>query len=592
MTTDPYLAPPPYTPSDPLTPATTQGPESPRRLRGGDGQVPVYSPTTANEDAVEGPPTCDDTPRSPAAAYFEERGLRINTHEDAILHQLFISPADRAEDLSSIPLCWRNRTNDLTQADMSTFANFLLPPDANTRLPPKLRAELASDEKSPASPTDTESDAERKTRMSLVVAEFNEGFFYPRGLLVELVFVPHHPPHAARGLDPICQSCVAANNSASRYAAQTYSQPVQPPMPHEMAMPPPQPPMAHGPAMFPHGFPPVPPMPHGPGSFHHGPAGFHPGFPPHAPYGRMQFGLGYLRDGIERFASGRGRSRGRGREEYFAGRGGHHSRDHGHRDIHHQRRSRSNSSSSSSSNESDHDHRHAGRQAGRGRGQGRDRGCGEARGRRHERPHRPRGRSSSTSSSSSSSSDSSIGSLSSSDVRGLGLQEVIRGIAAAKLDKEGRKFGLKMDEVGRKFGFKMDEVGKKIDAKIAVKELKTGFREMRRENGKGGRGIGKDEKRAVKSELKGLKKDLKAQMKEFKREKRSIKREKRDRRRDEKRSSREEGRRGERRSRGCEHKEQREWNTDGVARADTEGQVTGVTQPRDTKEFEKTDVKS
>src|SRR4051794_4469636 len=100
MTTDPYFPPPPYTPSDPLTPATTQASELPLRHQRGHGQVPVYSPTPANERVGEEPPTLHDTPDSPhfssAATYFEERGLHINTPDDMILHQLFISSADTA----------------------------------------------------------------------------------------------------------------------------------------------------------------------------------------------------------------------------------------------------------------------------------------------------------------------------------------------------------------------------------------------------------------------------------------------------------------------------------------------------------------
>jgi hypothetical protein len=94
----------------------------------------------------------------------------------------------------------------------------------------------------------------------------------------------------------------------------------------------------------------------------------------------------------------------------------------------------------------------------------------------HERYHRQHGRSSSSSSSLSSSSDSSIGSVSLNDVRGLGLQDAIRGIAAVRLEHQQRKFALNTDGIG-----------KKIDVKIAVKELKAGFKDMKWENGLGSR---------------------------------------------------------------------------------------------------------
>jgi hypothetical protein len=40
-------------------------------------------------------------------------------------------------------------------------------------------------------------------------------------------------------------------------------------------------------------------------------------------------------------------------------------------------------------------------------------------------------------------------------------------------------------------------IGKKIDAKITVKELKAGFKDMKRENGLGSRKIRKDEKKEL-----------------------------------------------------------------------------------------------
>ena len=143
-----------------------------------------------------------------------------------------------------------------------------------------------------------------------------------------------------------------------------------------------------------------------------------------------------------------------------------------------------------------------------------------------------------------------------------------------------------MDDMGKKIGFRVEEIGRKIDAKIAVKQLKTGLREMKRENGNSGRGISKDEKKAVKRELKGLKKDLKDQMREVKRERRELKREERCRRRDRRRHGRDGGRRSERRSRGCEGTERGEEDGEGASRADIEGQVTGVTPIQDTNPVE------
>jgi hypothetical protein len=140
---------------------------------------------------------------------------------------------------------------------------------------------------------------------------------------------------------------------------------------------------------------------------------------------------------------------------------------------------------------------------------------------------------------------------------------------------------VKLEHEQRKFGSNTDDMGKKIDAKIAIKELKAGLKEMKRENGLGGSKIGKDEKKAVKKELKGLKNDLKAQMKEVRRERRGLKREERDRRREFERSIRDGRRRCERRGTRWEGIEEQDWNRDSIPRPDIEGQVTGITATHD-----------
>lgn len=127
-----------------------------------------------------------------------------------------------------------------------------------------------------------------------------------------------------------------------------------------------------------------------------------------------------------------------------------------------------------------------------------------------------------------------------------------------------------MDEMGKKFGVRMENVGNKAEAKIAVKDLKAGLREMKRENGK----IGKHEKKEVKRAMKGLKKDLKEQFKETMRNEKA-------RRKEGKRNGMDGGRCGERRTRGGEVSEQRRWDTEGVARGDMGQQVTGLTEVHD-----------
>jgi hypothetical protein len=78
--------------------------------------------------------------------------------------------------------------------------------------------------------------------------------------------------------------------------------------------------------------------------------------------------------------------------------------------------------------------------------------------------------------------------ISSSDVRGLGLQDVIRGIAAVRLEHEQRKLDGEED--------RCEDRGQRAQGRVEGDEDENGF---------GWQEDLKDEKKAVKKELKGLK---------------------------------------------------------------------------------------
>ena len=231
MTTDHDAPPPPYTPNDPLTPTSSQFSPSPFQPNyGPDHLVPVYRLNSIEPD--QGLPAVQSQllPMSPtfssAVPYFESREPQVqatNPPTSIATHTIFITPTDITHNLnlSTIPLCWRNTSTslDLTPTDLSTFANYLLPPAASSHAAFRIRASSKKDEKQPLSPTDGETQPERESRIAQVVAEWNEAFFLPRGLRAEVRFIPVRPPYMARGLEPICEACVIANGTRPRYVA-------------------------------------------------------------------------------------------------------------------------------------------------------------------------------------------------------------------------------------------------------------------------------------------------------------------------------------------------------------------------------------
>ncbi|PGH30047.1 hypothetical protein GX50_07203 [[Emmonsia] crescens] len=195
-------APPPYTPIDPLTPASSN-----------------ESATTADA-AAEQPLTYNDVPTSydsfasvpnfiSASPYFRERTLtvphQVEPQEPTLQHTLTIYPRSQSKDYQRFPKCLRSRSVEITQHDWDTFLNYLFPPHlapaaSQSHLPRKLRAEIQRDRKD----CPQEGDVERQTRIEAVFAEWNKYFFVPRSTEILYTYVSPSDSPPPTHLCPKC----------------------------------------------------------------------------------------------------------------------------------------------------------------------------------------------------------------------------------------------------------------------------------------------------------------------------------------------------------------------------------------------------
>lgn len=192
----PDEAPPPYTPSDPLTPSSSNISTT------GDAQpqanveyVPLYSRSIVPANFIS------------AAGYFQEHPPpREHELDEVVLeHALTIYARSKAKDYHRFPRCWRTRAEEISKHDWRTFLNYLLPPHLGyasdqPNLPPKLRAELRRDQKD----RPQESGEERKNRIAAVVGEWNDLFFVPRGTAVIYCYGSED---GTASVSPLCPNC-------------------------------------------------------------------------------------------------------------------------------------------------------------------------------------------------------------------------------------------------------------------------------------------------------------------------------------------------------------------------------------------------
>ncbi|KAI9892229.1 MAG: hypothetical protein M1814_001688 [Vezdaea aestivalis] len=231
----PLEPPPPYSPDDPnsrpLTPAHAAQAASVPTLAltptDGDPRASpaIFTPPASpNQHSHQLSDVAAEEPAfSASLAYFESRPTIMQLPPEVLFHDLIITE-DSGPDNLPYPqpeLVWKAR--DVTDQDWLTFKNFLFPlaqmaanaqiverkmqaeldrreqeqPNAeiNALYPPQLGAVPGSrdtDEKSKWTPVEPE--AERAERVGIVLAEWNEGFFQPRGLKLTATMIPYNQP--------------------------------------------------------------------------------------------------------------------------------------------------------------------------------------------------------------------------------------------------------------------------------------------------------------------------------------------------------------------------------------------------------------
>ncbi|KAF3480260.1 putative transporter [Arthroderma uncinatum] len=202
-------APPPYTPTDPLTPASTLN-DSSSQISADHIAENILSYT----HAVEAPNFIS------AAPFFSERGLPATNQSDTrpFEHTLVLYKRSQAKDYSRYPRCWRSKSEEITQHDWDTFLNYLLPShlgpaSSHPQLPQKLRAEIERDRKD--RPQETEE--ERQARISAVIQEWNISFFRPRGVMIVYCFSRED---GMQPESPLCPTCYP-NTTSSRTHSNT-----------------------------------------------------------------------------------------------------------------------------------------------------------------------------------------------------------------------------------------------------------------------------------------------------------------------------------------------------------------------------------
>lgn len=154
-----------------------------------------------------------------AAQYFEERAADIPPPSELVEHQMTIYPRSTAKDFAKIPHCWRARTDAVSQQDWKTFVNYVFPPDQapQAQIPRKVREDMERYVK-PGTPQTVE---QRRERMEAVIAEWNEGFFGPRSLIIDFRFVTGLLDAPA---SPLCPRCYPTGDRSVARKPLTHTQ--------------------------------------------------------------------------------------------------------------------------------------------------------------------------------------------------------------------------------------------------------------------------------------------------------------------------------------------------------------------------------
>ena len=157
MIDDSTGAPPPYTPNDPHpTSHSTLGVQQPAR------------------------PLCEDDLAAlhiSGAPYFAMRPPPLSRPSQLLAHTITLLPYTRPEEIDPPPIEMGLCTRDSDEQDWHSFLNHLFPYNAPA-------ADLTS--RNEKTQLQQESELKRSKRLKLVVDEWNEGFFLPRGISIIL----------------------------------------------------------------------------------------------------------------------------------------------------------------------------------------------------------------------------------------------------------------------------------------------------------------------------------------------------------------------------------------------------------------------
>jgi len=250
------LPPPPYSSEDPHTSTSpTAGLELPSSTTAA-ADLPAFERNTTRlpiRTSLRGGytrpiPPPEEPALSSAAAYFEERPCTGQYPNFVLRHQIILDSEVTREDLSFPQPVERYRARDVSDADWSTFVNYILP---EHHLSPLDEATKHDDNKRRHRVAEVDTP-ERQEQIELVVGEWNSGFFGPRGIHV----YPEFPTSAISGVSR------AISAQPTSYGASISPQPLYPPIPDSFSNPPP--PSMPCPPHMPYGIPipPVPPVPY------------------------------------------------------------------------------------------------------------------------------------------------------------------------------------------------------------------------------------------------------------------------------------------------------------------------------------------
>lgn len=184
--------------STPHSPVPPSGPfghtdDSASRISSNSTSEVIFTPpdtphTTSN--AIPAANSISDIPPSPSAAlYFDERPTQIPPpSNDPLVHHLTVRTGSCPDDL---PYQAEWAARDVTPQDWATFVNFLIP-DHDAARNEAILGEKGATEGSTAGESEklgreiSEDAAQRRREVEATVQQWNDGFFRPRGIVVQL----------------------------------------------------------------------------------------------------------------------------------------------------------------------------------------------------------------------------------------------------------------------------------------------------------------------------------------------------------------------------------------------------------------------